>query len=51
MTRGGILGYGDDVMLCSGRVPIKEFLAEPDEVLRKAAVRLYSGENVHLAAL
>ena len=45
------LGYGEDILLCSSQIMIKQFLSDPDEVEKKMKVRLNSNENVQIAAI
>ena len=45
------MGYGEDILLCSSQIQIKQFLTAPDEVEKKLKVRLNSNENVQIAAI
>ena len=40
------LGYGEDILLCSNQIMIKQFLTDVDEVEKKLKVRLNSDGNV-----
>ena len=45
------MGYGEDILLCSGQIKIKQFLNDPEESEKKLRVRLISNENVQIATI